>query len=275
MSDYKKLRSVLKFLREHTDSGYKKSSNITPIRVLKTRVWVETILQDKHISRIEFQRILHPDEPTGSVLRWLRGQQIVKSDTVDKHAMLSQLAVSIYHMPVFRLLEPTISRGELTQLFKQYTIDSPITRWAFDNLEPFILSENDRARLILVDDSDGLFRMGGVYGFIGILMLLRKAELDKDASRHFELMKDAYRAFPGFCRNRHFKSHWKEFLDALICIHGNMHTSSMLIKPRIGIIRQQIYAKEHITERSLRPRSPVDGTFIELEDPFVLAQFPN
>ena len=48
------------------------------------------------------------------------------------------------------------------------------------------------------NDSGSLFALGGVYGFIGILILLREAELDGDATRHFHLMKDLYRAFPAF-----------------------------------------------------------------------------
>ena len=56
------------------------------------------------------------------------------------------------------------------------------------------------------DYTERLFQKRGAYGFLGLLTLLREAELNGDSYTHLEVMKDVYRAFPSLCRTLTSKS---------------------------------------------------------------------
>ena len=205
-------------------------------------------------------------------MRWLKGLQAVGPSSVAKIAAVFPNSDKIYQLPIFDLLETDISRAKISQLIATYTISQPpiFTSW---QLPPINIGTHELSMLIHKDDSDQLFQRGDIHGFMAILILLREAELNDDVIRHEALIKDAYRALPGFCRDKRFKKRWEEFYSALTLIHCNMYSSLKLVQPRKDIIKEQIFAKEHSTLRVLRPRSPVDGRFVEPEKPFREAGF--
>ena len=205
-------------------------------------------------------------------MRWLKGLQAVGPSSVAKITSVFPNSDQIYNLPVFDLLETGISRAKINQLIATHTISQPpmFTTWQLPAIK---VGNQELPMIIHRDDSDQLFQRGDIYGFIAILILLREAELNNDVIRHEALIKDAYRAFPGFCRDKRFKKRWEEFYASLVHIHNNMYSSARLVKPKKEVIKAQIFSKEHRTFRLLRPRSPIDGRFIEPEKPYREAGF--
>ena len=276
MSDFKAVGATLKSLSRFITSGYKRQARTSSLRVLRTQIWLKSLLRDLQLSESDFKKELFRErESTGSVERWRNGEQIVSPSMVKRLASLSATSAAIYQLAVFDLLEPDIKKAWLTKLFRKHTASDPFKRWEFKDVEPFRLSTTQKSQLILLNDSDRLYHLGGVYGFIGILMLLRQAELKGDALRHFLLLQDAYRAFPGFCKNPYFQDHWEALLDALVVIHGNLTTSLMLVRPRTDVLKHRVEFDEQPASESSTERLLMDGRTADQEEPFELAVFPG
>lgn len=265
--------------RLRNDKPYR-AGRMTGARILRTRVWVESILRDNQVSRLALQSKLFGEEreSTGTVLRWLKGQQTVTESTVKnfhKVAKIQHTNLDIFQFPVFQLLDSNLRKSDLSSLLRRFQQQTTLgDRWVYRHTEHFPLENDSYYSFCPTNDSEALFQVGGVHGFLSILLLLRLAEFNNDASRHWLLMQDAYRAFPAFCRNKYFKKRWKDFLNLLIGIHHNVDTTSLTIAPDLEIIQKQIHSKHHPTMRKNWPRCPSSRRLIEPERPYVVAEFP-
>jgi hypothetical protein len=278
MNDFLKSQDIKRQLQQLTNNAPHRASRFTPARILRTRVWVESILRDNHICRRQLQSLFFGEEreSTGTVLRWLKGKQTVTESTVKNFNKTQSNNLNVFQFPIFQLLEPNLKKTELFALIKQYQKSTSLGYlWSFPHTEQFPLNEYANYIICSPEDSDALFQLGGVHGFLGVLMLVRLAEVTKDSTKHFLLMQDAYRAFPAFCRNKYFKKRWIEFFKLLQGIHYRVYTSALTIAPRIEIIQKQINAKHHPTIRNKWPRSSTNFRFIEPEKPFELASLPS
>ena len=271
MNHLREIRNTFKDIRQLQGKPNRREPKSSKIKTLRTRIWIESILHEQRISVKELSSIFYSGkESTGTVMRWLKGRQSAGPNSVKKIAEVFPDSDEIYNLAVFDLLESEISKGRIHQLLKTYTHNSHPATW---KLPPFKAGNHERSILICKDDSEQLFQRGDIYGFMAILILLREAELNNDVIRHEIYLKDAYRAFPGFCRDKRFKKRWEEFYASLVHIHYNMYSSARLVEPKKEVIKAQIFAKEHRTFRLLRPRSPIDGRFIEPEKPYREAGF--
>ncbi|WP_288131583.1 hypothetical protein [Microbulbifer sp.] len=210
-------------------------------------------------------------EPTGTVKNWAAGKHVASSSSVMKVEREFPNSSKIFFLPIFDLLKTQINGKLIHKLFKVHIEKFPQRTWNFPELEFFHYTTKPPS--IYRDNFSHLFEFGGVYGFIGILMLLREAEVQSDATKHFEILEYAYKAFPGFSRHPDFIDYWREFLDALLSIHVNLFTSAMLIQPKEDVIERQIFSEKHISNRYERPWSPATGRFEELEVPYEIARF--
>lgn len=253
----------------------KRRSRVDPIDYLQTRLWVESTLKDYRISRRELEAKLSGEsESSGIVLKWLRGVHYATQVSVDQVAKLYPGSSHIYDLPIFQLLKnKPISKSALKKSVASYLPDSGLQMWSFPLTQN---GEDDGwpAPTTHIFDPETLFQRGDIYGFMGLLYLVRKAEIENDHFGHLESIKYAYRALPGLCRYKYFRRRWKEFYEALIGIQCRMPASSMMLMPKRDIIQKQVEAKYHMTLECLRPRDP--ATFnspIELELPFLEARF--
>ncbi len=280
MSDFLKSQDIKRQLQRFTNTPSHRVSRFTPARILRTRVWVESILRDNHICRQQLQSLFFGEEreSTGTVLRWLKGKQTVTESTVKNFGKIPDIQhsnLNVFQFPIFQLLDPNLKKTDLFALIRQHQKATSMGyMWSFPHTESFPLEKYSNYVICSPEDSDALFQLGGVHGFLGVLMLVRLAEVTKDSTKHLLFMLDAYRAFPAFCRNKYFKNRWIEFFKLLQNIHYRVYTSALTMAPIIEVIQKQIFAKHHPTIRHMWPRSPINGRFIEPEKPYVLASLP-
>lgn len=243
--------------------------------VLRTRIWLEQIFRTQRINRREFTNIINPEnEPTGIVLKWLKGEHTVKKNRVMRIAKTFEGSDSAYLLPMFELLkDKPYSKRTLDKLMAEYLADfGGLKCWKFpeaaDN-KNFALQPST----IPISNTQGLIERGDVYGFAGILYLLRRAEAEKNTLLHLNYIQDAYQAFPGMCRTTPIRKRWEEALECLMIIHARVPTSLLLVRPNVDVIQKQIQAKTHITIRALRPRNKDNHRFLDLEEAFQCAEF--
>jgi len=122
--------------------------------------------------------------------------------------------------------------------------------------------------IILPDNLDMLYQRGGVFSFIAILYLVRRAEAEGDTDLHLEAVKHAYKSFPSLARHQDFIGYWQDLLKAFQLIHLRVTASTLLVQPDIDIIKQQIESEYFITLRELRPRNPATHRFEDNENPY-------
>ncbi len=74
MSDFTRSREIVRTLLLSQHKRPHRISRVTDARILRTRVWVESVLSDNHLCRRELQSAFFGDEreSTGTVLRWLK-----------------------------------------------------------------------------------------------------------------------------------------------------------------------------------------------------------
>lgn len=276
MSNYQQLRRTVEDWIEISNEESMRKPRVTPMRELKSRIWLKVLEEDSDTSDADINRVYFGERrTTGTINRWYSEEHIVNPQSVTILSSICPTAAAIYHLPVFDLLDTTVSTGTIKRFQKEHTINNPDSRWAFSDKDPFTLSSHDKKRSIILEDSNGLYELGGIYGFMGIVSLLRKAELENDSARHFLYLLDAYRAFPGFCRNKYFKDYWKDFLEALTSIHWQVFSSMMLVFPKVDVIRRQIFIEEHNTGQTNKSTTTDYANTVLLEDPFEVAEFPD
>lgn len=281
MSDYQETQELLRKMHAIAKGKSRRKSRVTDAKILRTRTWVESILRDNHICRLELESLFFgcDRESTGTVLRWLKGKQTINESTVRSFSKIPEIQsdnLDLFKLPIFELLDQNLKKSVLYSLIQQYQNQTKLGDiWSFPESERFPLDKDAGYLLCSSDDSEALFQIGGVYGFVGILMLVRHAEIKRDWIKHWLYLQDAYRAFPSFCRNKYFKKRWKEFFILLRDIHFRVYSSVLTISPNIEVIEKQIFAKRHPTMRHKWPRSPIDNRFAEPERPYALASLPS
>lgn len=245
-------------------------------RKLQTRIWLECIFREHGLGKKDFEAMITKgEEPTKQVQKWLKGDNCVtksKASQVDKKVPGS---FEVFKLPLFDLLiNSPIRKPELDRLVSDYINSS-------DELYFWRLPENYKGEsdghlipIILPDNLDMLYQRGGVFSFIAILYLVRRAEAEGDAYLHLEAVKHAYKSFPSLARHQDFIGHWQDILKAFQLIHLRVTTSALLVQPDIDIIKKQIESEHFITLRELRPRHPVTHRFEDNETPYREATIP-
>lgn len=247
----------------------------TQLNKFRTILWLESIFEEFLLSKDELQTIIMniSCDSSNIVYKWLSRKHSATPNSVDNIAKKLPGSEFIYYFPIFQLLEnKPLTNADLEKIIKPYIIPENPRIWAFpDNIEN--TNSFKPTPDIQEDDYETLIERGDIYGLVGILYLVRKAELKNDVFMHARYLKAAYRAFPAFCRYKHFKKRWPEFYDALEIVSGRLIMSTSLVVPVKYIIENQINAPDHITKRSLRPRDPITMRFTQLELPYIEATY--
>lgn len=243
--------------------------------ILQTRLWLENILSTYRINRHELSKkiLTVHGARTGIILCWLKGKYAVKERHVSLIAGIYEGSDQLYGMPVFELLRnKPISKAKLKKLMSPYLFtNGGLEWWIFpDPTHPE--SMGIPFAPCLIDDAEGLVERGDIWGFTAILYLVRMAEAS-NSHKHLNYMKYAYQALPGLCRDRRFLKRWREVLDCLKKIHYRNLTTMQFLRPLESVIERQIYSKQHITRRLLRPRDPETWRYTELEAAYEIAGF--
>ena len=259
-----------------------RSGGKDPADVLRTWVWLEAAFLEHGKSRSDVADSLSAranspgarNEPTGIVNKWLKGKHVAKPHSVAKLAKVLCGSDEVYHLPVFDLLRnKRIKKSQLNQWVKPYrTTWNGLEFWEFPQ-HRYKESGELLFRANLLNDSKSLLQRGDIYGFIGILYLVRKAEADNDVELHLEFMKDAYTAFPAAFRHPNFRPRWRQFYDCLFWVHARVPMSLTLCRPKKSVLESQIYADQHTPCRVLRPRNKKGFRFTELELPYAQPGF--
>jgi hypothetical protein len=248
------------------------------VRTLQTRIWIEALFRDNQINRKTLEEVIsNADEPSGQILKWLKGKNTVSASKVSRiDKIFFSGSSEIYFLPLFQLLEDRlISKNELKRVVQEISHEEGFG--SFWQLPNYFCGEKDGLPIGILgeENCDALYQRGGIYSFIAILYLVRKAEAAGDGIQHFHAMSYAYKSFPSLARNRYFYRRWRELFAALIQVHLRVPTSWFLVQPNKELLKRQIEAKKFVTYRPCQPRDPISGRFTENEDPFYLATFPH
>ncbi|PUA28806.1 MAG: hypothetical protein B0W54_10335 [Cellvibrio sp. 79] len=254
----------------------KRTPSKNEAEILRTKVWLENILQTHGVERKELSRLIDMKggESTRTVSRWFKGTHAAKQKQVNEIAKIFEGSELTYELPVFRLLmNKPIRKAELTKIVTPYISKiAGLQCWVFpDPCHP----ENKDLPFppCFIYDTETLIERGDIFGFTAIIYLVRLAETERNALHHMQYIQCAYRALPGLCRHPLFAKYWEVSLNCLKSIHYREMTSILLVRPIDSIIEKQIFSPEHITRRLLRPRDPETHRFTELETPYELAEF--
>lgn len=245
--------------------------------VLQTRIWLKNLFKTHRIGRRDMEDKIraHDSEPTGIVLRWLKGEHAVKESRVSSIASVFEGSDRVYRLPIFKLLkDKPLTKPMLLKIMKPYISNfGGFECWNF----PEAPQQKENMGIPFppswLYDTEALIERGDIWGFTAILYLVRMAEAERNSIDHLDYMKCLYRALPGLCRNTLFYKRWRDTYQCVKHIHYREPTSVLLMRPRNRVLAKQIQSKTHVTRRVLRPRCPKTWRFTELELPYEEAGF--
>ena len=244
---------------------------------LQTRIWLDCIMREHQLDKAQLEsKLSNGSDPKGQVYKWLRGDNCVTESKVRQIEKVLAGSNEVFNLPVFDLLQnKPITKPQLRRLISPYSDNT-------DDLIFWRLPEKYKGKedgisipIILPDNLDMLYQRGGIFSFIAILYLVRRAETEGDTYLHLEAVKHAYKSFPSLARHQDFIGHWQGILKAFQLIHLRVTTSALLVQPDIDIIKKQIESDNFITLRELRPRHPVTHRFEDNETPYREAAIPS
>jgi hypothetical protein len=220
-------------------------------------------------------KLSNGSDPKGQVYKWFRGDNCVTESKVRQIEKVLTGSSEVFNLPLFDLLQnKPITKSQLRRLILPFSDNT-------DDLFFWRLPEKYKGKddgisipIIFSDNLDMLYQRGGIFSFIAILYLVRRAEAEGDADLHLEAVKHAYKSFPSLARHQDFIGHWQDLLKALQLIHLRVMTSTLLVQPDVDIIKQQIESENFITLRELRPRNPATHRFEDNENPYREATIP-
>ncbi len=254
----------------------KTSGSRSLVRNLQTKIWIECIFREHDLDAKSLEAMIAKgSEPSGQVYKWVNADNCVTKSKAKKVEKMIPASMEVFNLPLFELLKNVpIKKFLLNQIMSDYIDDS--NELYFWRLPEKYKGEADGhlIPIILPDNLDMLYQRGGVFSFIAILYLVRRAEAEGDGHLHLEAIKHAYKSFPSLARHQDFIGHWKDILKAFQLIHLRVTTSALLVQPDIDIIKRQIESEHFITLRELRPRHPVTHRFEDNETPYREATIP-
>lgn len=233
------------------DKEYPEDGKYDYLDILKTRIWAGSLMRRFNLTLGEFGKIYYGErEASGAVRNWVTGRNKVNSSTVAKVEGLLPTSDRIFHLPLYELLRDKISKKRVVQIMDEYSGWDYSRYWAFPDLDIFYPGCEDPC--IDFTDLDSLFEFGGLYGFLGTLLLLRGSEVHCEERDHFLLIQYAFKTFPSFARHPDFNPHWRYFFRRLFCIHAKLLTTFVMVRPKFEIIEKQIQAEEFITSGGIK-----------------------
>lgn len=251
----------------------------TRVKVLQGKVWLSYVLWKTNFFPAEFARcyLSSPDGTTsGLIYKWINGEATPSGRSVDGVARHLLGSDWIYRLPLWQLLEDRpITNGYVRRLLEPYR------RNPEESFEAWSFPENDSCEdpsrrfppVLYHFDSDMLFARGDLYGFMGILGLVREAEALRDEHGYRYYLAQLFRAFPAVARLTWIRPHLEIFIECLERLQSRTPSTFVRVSVRWDVIRRQIEADTYETRREYRPRDPVSGRFLDLEDPVEVTVF--
>ena len=246
------------------------------INLLRTKLWLEALSRDTGLdyTRLE-EEIASNSERSGLVRKWRNGSHCVTERKVLQIARLFPGSEEIFQLPLFVLLENrSISRKELLRIMKHYV--NPGDPFRFWQLPKNFKERTDGTDMPvpLEDYLDCLYERGGIFSFISILYIVRRAEAEGNHLLHIEAVRYAYKSFPSLARHPDFITHWREILSAFEKVHWRLITTGLLLAPDREILQAQIEAPSFFTSRVLTGHSKHSAVISlhENEDPIIVAE---
>ncbi|MCC1498009.1 hypothetical protein [Alcanivorax sp. 1008] len=239
------------------------------------RIWLESLLEEFELTAADLDRALSDgQESSRQVHKWLSGSNCVTARKVKEIGCLFPGSDEVFNLPLFPLLEnkPITAPALRRHMRGLINAQDPLDFWQLP-CELAGCSDGFGLRPIFENDVDMLYQHGGVYSFLAILYVLRRAEAERDNDLHLYASIYSYKSFPSLARHHHFRRHWEDLLRALERVQARCMTTAMLLRPDKAILREQIEAEDFITFREAQPRDVVSRRFLENKDPFIMASF--
>lgn len=227
--------------------GNGRISRANPAYLLRTQLWIKTLLRETGLTEEEFWRTYvqpanYPrktnrqtrsseaaeyTDNTGIVRRWMTNIQVSKVTALAVSDELSETvpdADALFILPIFELLnEVPLSIKEVEALSAPFLSSEHKQKrcWKFPSL-----TVNQEWDVILDHDTHALLRRGDLYGLMGLLANARWCEAAKASKEHVQAIADLYRILPLIARTKWFKEGWSELLPFVAACHANKHTLS-------------------------------------------------
>lgn len=150
--------------------------------------------------------------------------------------------------------------------FRNY--DSDIYQWQFPN-DQILRLQGRPDTAVTTLDSAGFVARGDVFGFFGILALVREAENDPEGLSHIEHSKNLYRALPSVGKLPWFNKDLEELKHLIDTIRSRKVITAMAFTVDWDVINRQIEDPFHEPKREFRERDPITYMFAEIEDPII------
>ena len=276
------LKRLLRKVKRDTRRESRSNSN----KLLRVRVWLEHILKSEktNVKKLNELMFLGEGRNSRTITRWLSGNYLPSNNSLNKMFKCFPNSRGIYEHPVFTLLETNITKKRLKELIHRYTKLTSlhpepdknsnclkIEVWNFPSTSESRRSYRENCFQLF--DAESLFQRGDEWGFIGILILLRQAELERNSDYHLHYIKYAYKAFPAFARSSLFYKRRHDFFDELQKFNSRFYTTQISVRPRYEIIERQIHDKDFHPQSVLRPMNPRTGRYEEVDEPYIEAKF--
>lgn len=182
--------------------------------------------------------------------------------------------LAVFESPLWVLLENRpFSKPEIGRIMSDYR---PVEA---SDLPFFWLFPEDEARwkqgrcapTLTMRDTGGLVHRGDMWGFTALLWTMRYAEADGDQELHHRASEDMYRAMPMALREPWLADHATALFELTEAIRARSLYSFFLFDVDFDVVKRQATDPTYEPVRELRPRDPVTGRFLEVEDPVLPA----
>ncbi len=251
-----------------------KYPRVTKAKELRTRVSLAYALHETGLGLNAFAKkyLSHHEGRSGLVYKWIQGRSLTNRSVMRLDSRIPGIA-GVHGLPLYELLEDRpISLARVKRLLDVYRgRSSSFIPWIFPN-DDELKVQGRYVPVSVRQDSSRLFMRGDIYGFTAIVGLVREAEAKGNSEEHLLYCADMYRALPAVARIPWIAPHLDLLSACVQDVHARSLFSLMMLGVNWDIIRRQVEAPVHETMRERRPKHPLTGRFIDLEDPVVIRQ---
>jgi hypothetical protein len=208
--------------------------------------------------------------------KWLSGETVLYPNSAARLDKRLPGTLEVFNSPLFKLLaDRPLSDRKVNGLLKPYQATkkdgAPIIHWKFPNWDQR-LEDRTLIPVLMQEDTHTLFTGNDWYSFVAILGVVRLADAIGDSDLHGKASRDMFRALPAVLKLPWFRQHAESLIPQLEKVRNRMLFSVFMFDVDWDVIWRQVDDPNHQPNRLRRPRDPVSGRFVDIEDPIMEAQ---
>lgn len=235
---------------------------------LRGQIWIGHAIYLSGLTEADFasKYLRKPNgRQTDALRRWLTGKSHPERVSAVKLEADLPGTLAVFDWPIFPLLDNAeLSEAKIARLMADIPqLKSPGTIvFKFQNAPP----------TVWFGDSTEAVARGDIWGLTLAVWAARRAEAVRDEHAHLEHCKSMYRALPKVLQTPWIAKALPLLRESLTDVRRGFYYSMAMFDVDWSVIARQAADPMFEPRRERRPKDPVTGRFLEIEDPILPAK---